>query len=114
MVLTKGRFMPDFRRRALIRNGIVIPLCVAALLRFLITVLVPPQLAPLSDSNYYDATAQSLAEGYGYSAQLTPAGFLPGGDPTSFFLPGYSHVLSIAYAVLGYHPYIASVLNTIS
>jgi 4-amino-4-deoxy-L-arabinose transferase-like glycosyltransferase len=86
-------------------------LCFAALPRLLVSILLPPIVPPLSDSDYYDATAQSLAVGQGYTARLTTDGFLVGGDPTAFFLPGYSHLLAALYAVFGPHTILAAALN---
>lgn len=59
---------------------------------------LPPHL---SDAEYYDATARSLARGDGYSVSLTDTGFLPGRTATAFFPPGYSALLGATYFLFG-------------
>jgi 4-amino-4-deoxy-L-arabinose transferase-like glycosyltransferase len=69
---------------------------------------VPP---PLSDAEYYDAAARSLARGDGYSVLLTPEGFRPGGEATAFYPPGYPAFLAAGYAVFGESGWAGRALN---
>lgn len=71
---------------------------------------VPPIL---SDPEYYDATARSLARGDGYSVLVAPEGFLPGGVPTAFWPPGYSFFLAPIYRVFGESLLAAEVANVV-
>jgi 4-amino-4-deoxy-L-arabinose transferase-like glycosyltransferase len=72
---------------------------------------VPP---PLSDAEYYDAAARSLAAGDGYSVLLTPEGFRPGGEATAFYPPGYSIFLGAGYAILGEEVAVGRALNAVA
>jgi 4-amino-4-deoxy-L-arabinose transferase-like glycosyltransferase len=63
------------------------------------TAPVPPHL---SDAEYYQATALSLARGQGYSVDFSDAyGFQPGGEATAFWPPGYSWFLALDYRLFG-------------
>ena len=63
------------------------------------------QLLPLSDPQYYHATAQNLAEGRGYQVTLDSSlvgrGFIAGDDSegTAFWAPGYPFALAPLYAI---------------
>ena len=72
---------------------------------------VPP---PLSDAEYYDAAARSLAGGDGYSVLLTPEGFRPGGESTAFYPPGYSIFLGAGYAIFGENVAAGRALNAVA
>ena len=85
----------------------------AAIPRVLVAWAFSGRPAALSDADYYDATARSLAAGHGYVVHLTERGFFAGGEPTAFFLPGYSHVLAILYRVFGASTDVASALNVV-
>ncbi len=72
---------------------------------------VPPRQ---SDPEYYHATALSLAHGDGYSVTAADRGFLPGGEATAFWPPGYSAFLAPAFAVVGDRLWTAWVMNAIA
>jgi 4-amino-4-deoxy-L-arabinose transferase-like glycosyltransferase len=58
---------------------------------------------PLSDPQYYHATAQNLAEGSGYSVAVDDRGFVSGdtSESTAFWPPGYPFALAGVYAIFG-------------
>jgi 4-amino-4-deoxy-L-arabinose transferase-like glycosyltransferase len=58
---------------------------------------------PLSDPQYYHATAQNLAEGRGYSVAVDERGFVAGdaSESTAFWPPGYPFALAGAHAIFG-------------
>lgn len=60
-------------------------------------------LLPLSDPQYYHATAQNLAEGRGYAVALDERGFVAGekSEATAFWAPGYPVALAPLYKVFG-------------
>ena len=69
----------------------------------------------LSDAEYYNATAMSIARGEGYSVTFSgEQGFLAGGDATAFWPPGFSFVLGIAYAVFGESLSVARTVNVVA
>ena len=73
---------------------------------------VPPFL---SDAEYYNATALSIARGQGYSVTFDPElGFLPGGDATAFWPPGFSFVLGGAYWLFGESISVARTVNVVA
>jgi 4-amino-4-deoxy-L-arabinose transferase-like glycosyltransferase len=63
------------------------------------------QPQPDDDAYRYDFAARALADGLGY-VHLT-------GDPTAFWPPGYSLVLSALYVVFGQHVIAAQLLNVV-
>lgn len=77
-------------------------LAVALVIRFAWSSWTDPIPPPLSDSDYYNATALSLAHGEGYSVVFdAERGFLPGGEATAFWPPGYSAFLAVFYGLFG-------------
>ena len=73
---------------------------------------VPPFL---SDPEYYNATALSIARGQGYSVTFDPElGFLPGGDATAFWPPAFSLVLGGAYWLFGESISVARTVNIVA
>ncbi len=74
---------------------------------------VPP---PLSDPQYYSATAQNLAEGRGYSVAFDNRGFVagPASESTDFWPPGYPFALAPLYKLTGSDERAAKALNAIA
>lgn len=74
---------------------------------------VPP---PLSDPQYYSATAQNLAEGRGYSVAVDARGFVagPSGESTAFWPPGYPFALAPLYKLTDSDDRAAKALNAIA
>jgi hypothetical protein len=72
---------------------------VALLLRFGWLAATDTELLPLSDPQYYHATAENLAEGRGYSVALDEHGFVAGpeSEGTAFWAPGYPFALAPLY-----------------
>jgi 4-amino-4-deoxy-L-arabinose transferase-like glycosyltransferase len=73
-----------------------------------------PSPPVLSDPQYYQATALSLARGDGYSVTFTEHGFFPSGDATAFWPPGYSLFLAPTFALLGDRLWAAWVMNSVA
>lgn len=80
-------------------------------------------LPPLSDPQYYHATATNLAEGRGYSVAVRQPsgsgvewGFVAGpeSEATAFWSPGYPFVLAPLYKLFGPDERIAKALNAIA
>ncbi|MDI6856702.1 MAG: glycosyltransferase family 39 protein [Dehalococcoidia bacterium] len=72
----------------------------------------PPEL---SDPQYYNATALSLARGEGYSVTFhRDVGFLPGGEETAFWPPGYSAYLATFYWLFGKGDEVAQAANVVA
>lgn len=73
------------------------------------------ELLPLSDPQYYHATASNLADGRGYSVTLDDRGFVAGpeSEATAFWAPGYSFALAPLYAVFGNDQRAAKALNAV-
>jgi hypothetical protein len=61
------------------------------------------EIPPLSDPQYYHATATNIADGRGYTVAVDDRGFVAGpvGEPTAFWPPGYPAVLGAAYKLTG-------------
>lgn len=69
---------------------------------------------PFSDAQYYHATARSISEGHGYSTFFDAArGFMPGGDATALWPPGYPAYLGTAYAVFGSSLWVGRTVNIV-
>jgi hypothetical protein len=70
---------------------------------------------PLSDPQYYHATAQNLADGRGYTVAVDEHGFVPGpqGEATAFWPPGYSFALAPTYALFGDEQRVAKTFNAL-
>jgi hypothetical protein len=77
------------------------------------TATVPP---PLSDPQYYSATARNLADGRGYSVALDDHGFVagPASESTAFWPPGYPFALAPLYKLTGSDDRAAKALNAIA
>lgn len=76
------------------------------------TAATPPFL---SDPEYYNATALSLARGHGFTVTFDgEQGFIPGGDPTAFWPPGFPMLLAAAYGLFGETLAVARTLNAIA
>lgn len=72
----------------------------------------PPEL---SDPQYYNATALSLARGEGYSVTFhREVGFLPDGEETAFWPPGYSAFLAAFYWLFGEGDKVAQAANVVA
>ena len=74
------------------------------------------EIPPLSDPQYYHATAANLADGRGYTVAVDDRGFVAGsqGEPTAFWAPGYPFTLAPLYAVFGPDARAAKALNAIA
>lgn len=74
------------------------------------------EIPPLSDPQYYHATASNLADGRGYSVAVNERGFVAGegSEPTAFWAPGYPFALAPLYAVFGPDERAAKVLNAVA
>src|SRR5579883_1180427 len=68
---------------------------------------------PVWDGHYYDFGARRIAQGLGYSDDLTIAGTLVW-HPWCHYPVGYSAALAIFYRLLGSGPSIAAVLNSLT
>ena len=73
-------------------------------------------IPPLSDPQYYHATATNLAEGRGYSVAVDERGFVSGqqSEPTAFWPPGYPLVLAPLYKLFGSDERIGKALNALA
>ena len=70
---------------------------------------------PLSDPQYYHATASNLADGRGYSVAVDERGFVAGegSEATAFWAPGYSFALAPLYAAFGAEERWAKAFNAV-
>jgi hypothetical protein len=68
---------------------------------------------PVWDGHYYDFGARRIAQGLGYSDDLSIAGQLAW-HPWCHYPVGYSAVLALFYRLLGSGPSIAAVLNSLT
>ncbi|MBI5285590.1 MAG: glycosyltransferase family 39 protein [Chloroflexi bacterium] len=100
-------------RTALWLSAIV---ALALLLRLAWLARTDTVLLPLSDPQYYHATAQNLAEGRGYSVTVDQRGFVAGdkSEGTAFWPPGYSFALAPLYKLFGSDIGVAKVFNAIA
>jgi hypothetical protein len=74
------------------------------------------ELLPLSDPQYYHATASNLADGHGYQVTLDPQrGFIADGrsEGTAFWAPGYPFALAPLYALTDNDERSAKLFNAI-
>jgi hypothetical protein len=73
-------------------------------------------LLPLSDPQYYHATAQNIAEGRGYSVALDHQSFVAGdkSEGTAFWAPGYPLALAPLYKLFGPSVRVATVFNAVA
>ena len=72
-------------------------------------------IPPLSDPQYYHATASNLADGRGYTVAVDERGFVSGegGEPTAFWAPGYPFALAPLYTAFGPDERAAKVFNAV-
>jgi 4-amino-4-deoxy-L-arabinose transferase-like glycosyltransferase len=68
----------------------------------------------LSDEQFYNAAALSIARGHGYSVIFDANGWRPGGDATAFWPPAYSAFLAAVYTLFGEHLAVARVANVVA
>ena len=101
------------RRTVLWLSAIV---ALALLLRLAWLARTDTVLLPLSDPQYYHATAQNIAEGRGYSVTVDQRGFVAGdgSEGTAFWAPGYPFALAPLYKLFGSSPGVAKVFNAIA
>lgn len=92
-------------------------LALALALRFAWLAQTDTELLPMSDPQYYHATAVNLADGRGYSVAVDPngAGFIPGpqSEATAFWAPGYPFALAPLYWLFGDDQRIGKAFNAI-
>lgn len=71
---------------------------------------------PLSDPQYYHATATNIAEGRGYSVAVRDGQFVsgPGSEGTAFWSPGYSFALAPFYKLFGAEQRAAKLFNAVA
>jgi 4-amino-4-deoxy-L-arabinose transferase-like glycosyltransferase len=78
------------------------------------TLWTAPEPPFLSDPEYYNATALSLARDLRYAVVFDDdLGFLPGGDPTAFWPPGYPAFLAVAYRAFGESLHVGRTANVL-
>jgi 4-amino-4-deoxy-L-arabinose transferase-like glycosyltransferase len=100
---------PDIRRAVPVLALAVVLGFVARIAWSAWTAPVPPWL---SDADYYNATALSIARGQGFSVVFDATrGWLPGGDATAFWPPGFSGYLALSYRLFGEHLWVARSAN---
>lgn len=86
----------------------------ALIVRVAWTVWTAPVPPFLSDAGYYNATALSISRGDGYSVVFSGTlGWLPGGDASAFWPPGYSAFLAVGYLAFGEHLAVARAANVL-
>jgi hypothetical protein len=90
-------------------------LLVALGLRFAWLAATDTELLPLSDPQYYHATATNLAEGRGYSVAVDERGFVsgPASEGTAFWAPGYPLALAPLYKAFDSDQRAAKVFNAV-
>lgn len=90
-------------------------LALALLLRLAWLAGTDTVLLPLSDPQYYHATAQNVAEGRGYSVTVDQRGFAAGdkSEGTAFWAPGYPFALAPLYKLFGSSPRVAKAFNAV-
>ena len=73
------------------------------------------EIPPLSDPQYYHATASNIGDGRGYTVAVDERGFVAGegGEATAFWAPGYPLALSPLYAAFGPDVWAAKVFNAV-
>lgn len=73
-------------------------------------------LLPMSDPQYYHATAVNIAEGRGFSVAVDERGFVSGpeSEATAFWAPGYPAVIAPLYALFGADEGWAKALNALA
>jgi 4-amino-4-deoxy-L-arabinose transferase-like glycosyltransferase len=93
------------------RRALLLIMVLALVLRLAVTVAFEPVPPSLSDAEYYEAAARSVAGGTGYEVRLTETQFVPGDWPTAFFPPGFSFYLAGFYKLLGAGVDVARIAN---
>lgn len=101
---------PLLRTAALLCGIVAIALCV----RLAFTLWAEPVPTHYSDAQYYNATAQSIVHGDGYSVTFGDDGFERGGEATALWPPGYSFYLAGWYRVFGDGLSVARTANIIA
>lgn len=88
----------------------------ALTLRLLWLAATDSVIPPLSDPQYYHATATNLAEGRGYSVAVDERGFVagPASEGTAFWAPGFSFALAPFYKLFGPEPAVAKAFNAVA
>jgi hypothetical protein len=96
--------------------ALVAVLALALILRLAWLAHADTTLLPLSDPQYYHATAQNLAEGRGYSVTVDQRGFVAGpkSESTAFWAPGYPFALAPLYKLFGAKTGVARIFNAIA
>jgi hypothetical protein len=91
-------------------------LLLALTLRLLWLAETDSVIPPLSDPQYYHATATNIAEGRGYSVAVNDRGFVAGpqSEGTAFWAPGFPFALAPFYKLFGADPSVAKAFNAIS
>ncbi|MEX2159304.1 MAG: glycosyltransferase family 39 protein [Dehalococcoidia bacterium] len=97
--------------RAALLGGI---LAAAFCIRLAFTLWTEPVPAHYSDAQYYQATAESLARGDGYSVKFGDDGFEPGSDASELWPPGYSMYLAGWYTAVGDELWVARAANVVA
>jgi 4-amino-4-deoxy-L-arabinose transferase-like glycosyltransferase len=97
-------------------RSLVALVVLALALRLVWVAYTDTEVPPLSDPQYYHATAANIAAGRGYTVALDDRGFVAGpeGQPTAFWAPGYPFVLAPLYAVFGPDERAAKALNALA
>jgi 4-amino-4-deoxy-L-arabinose transferase-like glycosyltransferase len=100
--------------RTLVALGLI--LLVALAFRALWLVETDAVIPPLSDPQYYHATATNLAEGRGYTVAVDDRGFVAGpqSEATAFWAPGFSFALAPLYKLFGAESSVAKALNAVA
>lgn len=106
--------MPTPRGHAWLWIGAIFLLALALRIGWVAATDTP--IPPLSDPQYYHATATNIAAGRGYSVAVDERGFVSGpqSEPTAFWPPGYPVVLAAAYTVIGPSQRAAKALNALA
>lgn len=96
------------------RRALLLIVALAFALRLVGTQTFEPLPPSLSDAEYYEAAARSVAAGEGYKVRLTETAFVPGDWPTAFFPPGYSVYLAGFYKLFGAGVDVARIANLVA
>ena len=102
------------RDRARRKQLLTLVLVVAVLIRMVVALYMGDQVTVLpgiQDQVSYDALAQSLLDGRGYSFTEKWYPFTPANTPTAHWSFLYPVYLAGVYAVTGYHPLVARLLQ---
>ena len=108
---------PTEHRSRAVTFGLLAAIFVLALgLRVGWVAVTDTEIPPLSDPQYYHATATNIADGRGYSVAVDERGFVsgPGSESTAFWAPGYPVALAGLYKVFGSDERAGKALNVIA